>query len=294
MRNLQWLSALVLALAAVLAGCNTIAPQDIHTYADAFQEARKAGDLVLDQAAEMWRVTEIQKDETPQGCVKNKTGYYGCFDPILALKGTQANDPPAIQVRRLAVETVSAYNAAILDIAEGRWTTASQLHLDDLTASLTGIIKIAGISGGGIAGFLTPAATQSLTALVGALGGIRDAQLVRRAIIDGAPAVQGIILILSQDTPDLYAIYKSGKLIEFTDGKIDKAAAVTDINAYHDKLEKYVGVLGATYSALDTLVGIAENPGNPGANLRLIVTQAVDIQAKAEAFWKAAHAPASS
>lgn len=277
----------------MLAGCATVGPADIHPYTDAFQDARKAGDLILDQASEMWLVTAAAEGKQAAACAKDKLGVHPCFDLVAAASGVSANDPPDIRMRRLALEVVSNYSSALLDIAEGRWTSANQLHLADLAASAQGFMQLAAIPAGAVSGFLTPAALQGLDALATASGKIRDARIVRQAIIDGAPTVRAILIVLTKDTPDLYKIYRAGKLLQVNDGKIEKAAAVADINAYYDKLEKYVGVLQATDAALDTLIDLASNPGPSAAGLRAVVAQAADIRSKADAFWQAAHAPAS-
>lgn len=286
-------NAVLFLLLTWLSGCTSIPVADLNTYDQAFTQARLAGDLLLDQISPI--IAEQTTGAANAGCPLDALGVHSCFDPLGVLTKGQSDDPRSILIRRAALQTVADYNGVLLALADGRFTTGGTAQINDIIASSQMLLKLTSVAVPGLPGLLGTAATGALGGLVTSLQNIRSAVEVRQAIIAGAPVIQSILGALARETSDLYAIYLKAKTREIanaaTAGSAErKKKAIGEVNAFYDSLAAYVVVLNATSEALNTLANAATNGGGTAADVRAIITSALDIRTKADAFWTAARA----
>jgi len=281
--RILWLGAFLL-----VGACTSAPREELNAYDNAFQEARLAGDAVLDKVAPI-----IAERAGVEGCPITRAGYPKCFDALSVLTSGRSNDPRPILVRRAALQTIADYNSVLLAIADGRFNVGSTAQINDLVVSGQTLLKLASVAAPGLPSLLSGPATQALGGLITEVQNVRSALELRRAVTAGAPTVQEMLYALAADTPKLYEIYLTAKKKEIGNaiakGLPDlERKAKAEANAYHDSLEKYVIVLNETSQALHLLTTIAAKNSVTTADIRAIVGQAAVLRSKADAFWSAA------
>ncbi len=285
---------LLLSVFLLAGGCTAIPTEDLRNYDQAFQQAKLAGDLVLDKVAPII----AKRQGTGAGCPVTTTGYHSCFDALGILSDGRSNDPRSILIRRAALQTIADYNTVLVAVADGRFRFGSTAQINDLLASAQTLVQLTSVAVPGVPSLFSGAAMSALSGLINQLQTIRSAVELRRALIAGAPTIQKMLVALASDTPTLYDIYLTAKKIEITAAAVKglhdlQAKAVAEVNAYYNSLQQYVTVLNATSTALNTLTTIAASGRVTTGDIRAIITQAAEIRTKADAFWRAASASPS-
>lgn len=296
-----------------LAGCVSLPVEEVRIYSEAFQEARQAGEVMLDKVAPYFP----NSSPNQQGCTRGSRAFPKKFCPEVALLGDKANEPAAIKTRRLALQTTARFNAILVGYAEGKPAADLKGQINEFAQLATLLVPLAG---------LVPSA--GLTALpagfglaAGKLGNLaalieqrRSQAIARQAIIDAVPAIQELLKLLAEDTPDLFNIYLAGRQLEKSPllqtigdaksslkSKPANAAILrntikqstqqikainADINQFHINLTLYVKVLDETGKALGTLALAAQNPTINQDGLRALIKSSIEIRDAAGDFWK--------
>ncbi|MEM6677982.1 MAG: hypothetical protein AAF675_08925 [Pseudomonadota bacterium] len=165
---------LVLATAV---GCAQIPPKELSLYAESYETARVAGDLLLDELAPVIDGERADCDIDPA------TGFRPCFDLAVALGPTylRRNEPVDLRIRRTALSTIAAYNQLLVDLAEGRSAAILGARLEefgDLAGAFTALAGPAAASAApavelALIGYVR-ALDQSTEALMSLTAAIRD------------------------------------------------------------------------------------------------------------------------
>jgi hypothetical protein len=285
----------VLALLAV-SGCTGIPVEDIRTYDKSFSEAKQAGDLVLDQVAPLIAANLQERGlQKSSSCIVTTEGYPSCFDPLTVLTGGRSGEPAIVLSARAALQMIANYNAALLSLAEGRFSVGSAAQIGDLYTSAKTVLTLISVAVPGVPALFSAATATAFGQLVTGLETIRTVAEERRALTAGAPVVQSMLAELANQTPYLYEIYRASKAREIGRAIVAKDSArqqqiAASVSAYYETLKNYVTVLNATSVGLGKLSEAASGPTHSPQNIRAVIIAAADIKAKADAFWSAARA----
>lgn len=180
----------VLAAALVAAGCAHVPVRETVQYADAFREVAGVTDELLgDYAVALDMIATHDAAERP-------AVYPIRFDPDAAL-AAEAPDP-AVAGFQNALRAVEAYDAALLDIAQGE----SDAHLAGHAAAAAKVIESLGI---GAAPAGVPAA-ELVRGLLSLLAQARTQRQFADAVTRGRPIVGRILHDFVGATPDFYRV----------------------------------------------------------------------------------------
>ncbi len=281
---------LVGVLALWLNACASFPAEEFRRYSEAFQEARAAGDILLDKISPIvTKVASKGKRSPRNNCGLTRAGYPRCFDPTAALTGRDTREDVSIRTRRLALRAIATYNSILLDMAEGKSVEAVQTRVNELSDFTGALVSLAGVAGP-LPALLGPA-TELVRDFASRLERARAGELVRLAILEGRPTIKSILAQLSKDTPKMYEIYRLQKFKELARAKAqqnrdEEAAVLEDMNSYHDSLGAYVVLLDKTSDAVDTLAAAAEQRATSIADLTQVVRDAAELRARSQDFWE--------
>ncbi len=295
------LPAVVVCL-AILAGCAGVPIEALRAYSEAFQQAKDAGDLLLDEISP---IISSKGTTARQNCGTSPLGYPQCFDPAVALseEGRRVNEDPSIVARRDALAAVVRYNSMLVDLAEGKPATDFGNRVDELIKLVNAVATLGVVPSGGLSTLIPPSATFAKD-MYSRLSAARANAVVRDAILNSKPDVQELLLALMEDTPRIYKVFLAARerdLIvanhEANAARLNKdsttrAAALKRVNAirqsisdFHKSLTAYTQLLNQTSEALDTLVIAASQQPGTVESLTLIAAEAAEIRRKSEEFW---------
>jgi len=276
--------------AIVIAGCATRIPQeDLTSLNTTFVGIQKAGDLLYDETARV--ITSRTVSATPAGCGQDAAGIPKCFDPgIIGDAGVRSEDS-SIAVRRLAVQLLSEYSLALVELNAGKTAEELSSTVNDIGGIAASIVSIAGVGQAGV----LPAAFKgtvisSLAEFASSIERARSAETVRRSLIDERETVALMIDALIADTTQMYLIYYRDQQLQVVKGntKLEDMRATTI--AYNDALKAYVVLLRQAKSTHARLAQIASRTSTNPADLRAAVEEAGKIKIKGDAFWDAVRA----
>ncbi|MET1411884.1 hypothetical protein ABVF61_06435 [Roseibium sp. HPY-6] len=299
------LAAVLLPLFSFIASCSGIPVETLTTYADAFTQARDAGDLLIDE------ISPIVSGRTPTAstakCGTSRLGYPQCFDPSTARGGTEArlNEDPAIVARRDALSAVAIYNGMLVDIAEGKNTAAFNNRVDELATLANSVAAIGIVPGGGLSALIPQGATYA-SDIAQRFGQARAGAAVRQSILQSKGDIQELLQALGDDTSQIYTIFLRAREIDLVNIRAERriaelsgntqavglanrkfSATSRSIAEFHESLTAYVELLEQTSTALDVLVAAAETPQVTTANLTRVAVEAEEVRRRSEAFWVA-------
>lgn len=290
-----WCRFLAALLFAALAGCLQVPGQELTTYREAFLEAKNAGVLLYDELGAS--VLRAGGGPENQNCARSGAAAPACFDPYAAENPGAGSSIPEIRARLLALETITLYNLAIVDLLEGKSEDALGQRIKDLQAVASDLLVVASISSGSLPGLINGPALGLLGGLVDKLDGMRVRALAAQSLRANIGTVREIIGLLIDDTPRMYTLYRRGQgkyaaEVEIAAGSNDAVAmaAWARIGAYHDQLTAYVKVLNQTRDSADRLVEAMERGAGSTDDLRAVIREAIEIRAAAGEFWDAVRA----
>ncbi|WP_417686386.1 hypothetical protein [Roseibium sp.] len=294
---------MVCALALLtVAGCAGVPVETLRAYSDAFQQARSAGDLLLDEISP---IVSSAGTGTAKTCGTSRLGYPQCFDPAVALgdDGTRRNEDPSIRARRDALAVVTLYNSLLVDLAEGKSAAQFNERLDELVTLVNAVAAIGVVPSGGLTALVPPSATFAKD-MYGRLSRARANAAVRQAILDSKTDVQEMLDALLEDTPNIYKVFLRARerdlivanheanAARLNEDATARAAALKRVDAirqsisdFHDSLTAYAQLLNSTSKALDTLVAAAGQQPGTVESLTRIAIEAAEIREKSDAFW---------
>lgn len=280
-----------LIAAAFLTGCVTFPTEDARTFAGAFQEARHAGDALLDKVSPI--AVEIEERAGIRSpavvCREDFTGTPKCF--ALPTVGGGRLEPRDIAVRRIALDLITAYNEVLLDLAEGKSAAEVRTRLAGLAELASSALGLLGVANPAVAAL--PALQGPFLDLVTRFERARVNVVARQAVVRGRQPIKGILAGLRQDAPILYEIYRADRLKDAVDARArgdatEANAIVEDIKQFHASIAAYVALLDSTSEALEALAEAAEAGGQLSvANLRTTIQEAIEIRERSNAFWTA-------
>ncbi|WP_298812353.1 hypothetical protein [uncultured Roseibium sp.] len=299
----QSLQGLWATLFLLLTGCAGIPVETLTTYADAFAQARDAGDLLLDEISPI--VSAKTSTAGDARCGTSRLGYPLCFDPDTARSQDNAriNEDPSIVARRDALEAITLYNNMLVDIAEGKRSEEFGNRIDELVRLANSVAAIGVVPSGGMSALIPPSASYAKD-LANRLGQARANATVRQSILRSKDDIQELIQALADDTTPIYNIFRKAREIDLFNIRADrriaelsgdtKAVAAANkrfsaislsIKRFHESLTAYVNLLDQTSEALDVLVAAAETPQLTVANLTEVAVEAEEIRRRSNAFW---------
>lgn len=297
------LAGLWLSLFSVITACSGIPVETLTTYADAFTQARDAGDLLLDEISPI--VSGTTSSTRTANCGTTRLGYPQCFDPNTARSenGARINEDPAIVARRDALSAVAIYNGMLVDLAEGKNIAAFDNRVDELAGLATAIAALGVVPSGGLSALISPSATYAKD-MAQRLGQARANATVRQSILRSKDDIQELLQALGDDTPQIYKIFLRAREIDLVNIRAERriaelssntqAVALADkkfratsesIGEFHESLTAYVKLLEQTSAALDVLVEAAETPQVTVANLTRVTVEAEEVRRRSEEFW---------
>jgi hypothetical protein len=272
----------IVAAAAVLSSCSALIPkQELQSFRASFVEAQKAGDLLYDEISVIIDATEGRGAV----CGKDRSGTPKCFDPHQVSSSTRRHEDPSVRARRLALELVSEYTLALVEVAEG----ARSQQLKDNIGQATNLAKgLAGLGSSflpGLPALLGGPVVDTFTNLAVRLEGARSAGDIRQSLINERATIAELIDLLIEDTSTMYEIYYRYRQVRALQ---PGAAAMDEIRKaadYHEALTAYVLILQRSKAAHENLVESARVTSI--GDLRLVIQEATELRASAQEFWNA-------
>jgi hypothetical protein len=287
----------VVCITLLVSGASPAPLEELRLYAEAFQETRAAGHILLDRVAPIIaavqvpnRVDESNAAPPVNDCSVDRHGAPRCFDARLAIAEARSSEPAPIAVRRAALELISTYNGILIELASGRQPQELQSRLGEVV-ELAGTILVLTGGAAGLAPLVPPVAA-GLNKLTEQLGAARAAAISRQEILDNRDTVKALLVQLQDDIPKLYEIYRLKRLDDRRQALNAKnndlaEAASSDIRQFHTSLAAYFVLIGRTSETLETLASAAGEPGAP--NLQRVsrfFRSAFDLRRDAKTFWE--------
>jgi hypothetical protein len=191
-------------------------------------------------------------------------------------------------VRRLALQVLTEYSLALVELSEGKSAEELKSSINDIAAAASGIVSIAGVTTGVLPAVFAGPIVSSLSDLAADLERARSAEAVRHSLLDQRETIAQLIDALIADTPQMYEIYyHSQQLAVLKASGVEITAMRQNTTAYHDSLAAYVAILRQAKATHARLATVAGTPSNTPSDFRLMVEEAAKIQAKADTFWDA-------
>ncbi|ACS61308.1 hypothetical protein Rleg_6568 (plasmid) [Rhizobium leguminosarum bv. trifolii WSM1325] len=273
----------LLSLIALAACATRIQPEDLKSLNTSFAEAQKAGDLLYDETA---KVIASRAKQGKDSCGTDAAGVPTCFNPQAI--GGGRNEDPSVAVRRLALQLLTEYSLALVELSEGKSADELKSSINDIAAAASGIVAIAGVTTGVLPAVFGGPIVSSLSDLAGDLERARSAEAIRRSLLQQRETIAQLIDALIADTPQMYKIYYlSQQLAVLKASGAEITAMRQNTTAYHDSLAAYVALLRQAKVTHTRLATVARTPSNTPADFRMMVEEAANIQAKADTFWDA-------
>jgi hypothetical protein len=184
-------------LAIVATGCADIPRRELGVYVEAFSKAADASEHVLDDYSAMLKASKART-------AAPTNAPYAPYPLELPrpLPPESALDPDA-ETRRLAFAVVADYNRALVALAEGKSAEEAADAASGLTRSAAAFATALGASAIPGAGALAGIAGT----LAGAIERARAREEFKKAIVEGAPLVDGIFNLLAEDVASHYALH---------------------------------------------------------------------------------------
>lgn len=285
----------------MLTACASIPVDTVRSYADSFEQARKAGDLLLDEISPI-----VSGGERSDSCAPSPLGFPQCFDPRVALGdgSIRENEDMSIRARRDALEAVTIYNKLLVELVEGRTVEGSDARIDQLAGLAKKLGELGVVTTSRLSALVVPGAAF-LKDLADRLDSARASEAVRNAIIESEADIRELLVLMTGDTPIMFAIFRDARQIDLVRHESDKkraelsgkekeakaaaeriAATVEAIRKFHESLTAYVQLLDQTSQALVVLVEAAEAGPDPVETVALVLQQAQAIREKSDEFWK--------
>lgn len=279
---IQLLCGMFLLIA--LPGCTTkIQPEDLKSLNTSFIEVQRAGDLLYDETA---KVIASRAKQGIDACASDAAGVPTCFNPSTIRGGR--NEDPSVAIRRLALQLLTQYSLALVELSEGKSTDELKSSVSDIAAAASGIVSIAGTTTGVLPAVFGGPVISSLSDLAGDLERARSGETIRHSLIEQRDTVAQLIDALIADTPQMYKIYYlSQQLTVLKASGAEITALRQNTNAYHDSLAAYVALLRQARVTHARLAMVAATPSNTPADFRVMVEEAAKVRAKADTFWDA-------
>lgn len=191
-----------------VAGCVQVPVQSLTDYTNAFEEARTAGLLFLDEVAQSSSFLEKRRTGSAAP-VSAPAPFPETFDPDAVVDASTDRVSPLFAARRAALDGVMEFNQVLIKLAEGRSLEEMRTDVAEIGRAVPLMVSLAQTA--------VPGAGIVLAALGPAL---REAELARsriefqRAVIAGEDDIHKIVTLLIKDTPSLYQIQKSRHKLE--------------------------------------------------------------------------------
>ncbi len=194
----------VLALAIVslfFAACGVTQEtrQSLTAYTIAMQQVEAATDgFLVDYAS----AEELRAQIEASAAADVPNSYPVTFDPQQQTAVTARGVSEDIQQRRIALARISAYNDALIALAEGQPESVVRTNLESFGGGIESVLNTVGITADGGFAAIIPIASQLASMIQEGL----NAQQFERAIRLGKPIVEAILLQLEADTVEYYRV----------------------------------------------------------------------------------------
>lgn len=207
------------------AACAGVPEPEVRLYERAFAAASDAGNRVYDVVSPIVADARPVSDATigtiEPGGAEHAVGavcphdlgpqrFEACFEPRLHGAPVVQQEADAILARRDALSVVLRYNRVLAGLASGEGAAALRRDVELLTVSAG---SLAALAGAPAAGALGQAIGRLAGPLVEVVDGFRTAGDLRSAVVEGAPAVDGLLMGLLEETPHLYALKREAALL---------------------------------------------------------------------------------
>lgn len=276
--------------------------ESLKVYATAFQQARNAGDLLLDEISP---IVSSVAGSASSNCGRSPLGYPLCFEPALALVplGSRTNEDASVKARRDALLAVSVYNSMLVDLAEGKSVAAVEARIDEFSGLANALSVVGGVAGAGLPALIGPG-TVFVKDFARRFDTARANGAVRQAILGSKDDIKQLLAALAADTPNMYQVFlkarerdlvainhdrNSARLSGNAEGQSRAGqrydATLASIGKFHESLGSYVQLLDRTSNALDSLVAAANETTGTVSSATALIREAAEIQAKADEFW---------
>jgi len=266
----------------VLAGCSTIPIQELQGLHDGFFEAQKAGDLLYDEISIIINSTGGDSNS----CAPNSRGAPRCFDPSQVSSGTRVQEHASVRARRMALELITQYTLALVEVAEGKSADDIKSNVGQITELATGLLGLVGVPVPGILGSLTGGpGGAALNGLLGQLSTIQANAKIRQSLIAERQTVAELVNVLIEDTSVMYQVYFNHRKLRVLKGLGSEQDEMTTAANYHKSLTAYVLILKQAKRAHERLVEATRRPLTSIGDLRVVMEQAINLKRSAQEFW---------
>lgn len=277
----MWLRCVVASVAIlVLGGCSALLTEDLQSFRSSFVEAQKAGDLLYDEIAIVIAAEDPDLDE----CGPDSTGTPTCFDPSQAASDTKRGEPSSVRARREALELVSEYTLALVEIAEGKPTADLQSNIGRIFALGKGIMGFFGV-GGQLGQIFSDPLQAAFGNFVGRIAGLRNNARVRASLVAEASLIAEVIDFLIEDTGRMYDIYYEYRNLQALRGNGALRDEMAKAAKYHEALNAYVVILEQAKATHARLIEEARRPVTSLGDMRVIIEEAAALKNSASEFW---------
>lgn len=289
--------AALFALLLGMAGCGPSIPRDQVQRANAAYEAVAArSEPVLTELSIAERRTFVRTLASGGAPRDGDIVIPPTFDPKSAVYFSTIGDPVLTTSLRRALGIVGDYFKLLAALAEGRNIDEAKAQINALAGSVAGVITVA--TGG--AGLPIVAIADKLAPLIERWAEAKDAEELRRLVLEGEPIVKSLIVSLQSASSTMYETLTREPMRAVRTTLADNAAArhtaFVQMAESNTSLADYVVLLGKLNDTLSALAAAVRSPGSPLALSSLAASaDSVLIQARAAsgaiALIKAGRAP---
>lgn len=258
-----WAGRLAVMIVATLAACAPTVPREALQSANvSYQAVVEASGPLLSELSVAERrnfaARWTEADSLRDGDLVVSTA----FNPERASLYGTIGDPVLTAAVRRGLRVTGDYFRLLTVLADGTSIDAAQAQVGLLATSLTGL---AAVATGGAAAPLA-GAVPALQSLVRRWAESRNADELRRLVLDGAPEVDALLAELQAASGAMHAtlIGLPAKAAEgaLFDNKVARRAALMQIREANVAVANYVQLLGGLREELGTLVNAVRNPGS--------------------------------
>jgi hypothetical protein len=182
--------------------CTTVPQQEFKAYTDAFAEVKTASEEFLADYA----VLKAQRDEKKAAAAKAKASAANGVFPFSASLPTLNAAVGALDEvaeRRNALQVVVGYNDLLTALAEGKKPDALKPRVESLVGNIQ---KVGGLFGKTIPVPYVGEVAKLVSTVLSKLEEAANRQQFIEALRTGEPLIQGILIAMSEDGRDWYAI----------------------------------------------------------------------------------------
>lgn len=185
----------------------------------------------------------------------------------------------------MALELVTEYTLALVEVAEGKSADDLQSNVGQITELATGLISLVGVPIPGLTSLTSGPGGAALNGLLGQLSAIQANAKIRQSLIAERATVAELVDVLIEDTSVMYQLYFNHRKLRVLKGLGSEPEEMTAAANYHKSLTAYVLILKQAKKAHERLAEATRRPVTSIGDLRVVMEQAINLKRSAQEFW---------